>query len=94
MFLQLLLNGIATGSIHTLITVGFTNFEFMRLRIEESVSYNEKNMEFDAKKTISYWLESAEHDLDVVDAMFRTEKYPYALFIGHLTLEKLLKAGG
>lgn len=49
-------------------------------------------MKFDVKKTVSYWLESAEYDLDVADAMFRTEKYPYTLFMGHLALEKLLKA--
>lgn len=49
-------------------------------------------MEFDVEKTVLYWLEGAEYDLDVADAMFRTEKYPYTLFIGHLALEKLLKA--
>ncbi|HHT9126647.1 MAG TPA: HEPN domain-containing protein [Candidatus Brocadiia bacterium] len=49
-------------------------------------------MEFDVKKTVSYWLEGAEYDFGVADAMFQTGKYPYALFIGHLALEKLLKA--
>jgi len=48
--------------------------------------------EFDFKKTISYWLEGAEYDLRVADAMYKTKKYPYALFMGHLSLEKLLKA--
>lgn len=28
-------------------------------------------MEFDVKKTVSYWLESAEYDPDVADAMFK-----------------------
>ena len=32
------------------------------------------------------------YDLDVAGAMFEKEKYPYALFLGHLALEKLLKA--
>lgn len=48
--------------------------------------------EFDSKKTISYWLEGAEYDLGVAHAMFKTKKYPYALFMGHLSLEELLKA--
>lgn len=48
--------------------------------------------EFDFKKTISYWLDGAEYDLSVADAMFKTKIYPYALFMGHLSLEKLLKA--
>lgn len=49
-------------------------------------------MEFDVEKTVAYWLEGAEYDLGVAEAMFQTEKYPYALFMGHLALEKLLKA--
>jgi HEPN domain-containing protein len=49
-------------------------------------------MDFDVDKTISYWIESAEYDRGVADALFRVEKYPYALFMVHLALEKLLKA--
>jgi HEPN domain-containing protein len=47
---------------------------------------------FDVEKTISYWLEGAKYDLGVANAMFKSKKYPYALFMGHLSLEKLLKA--
>jgi predicted nucleotidyltransferase len=49
-------------------------------------------LEFDVEKTIAYWLEGADYDLGVAEAMFRAKKYPYALFMGHLALEKLLKA--
>ncbi|MBU1262293.1 HEPN domain-containing protein [bacterium] len=49
-------------------------------------------MEFDIEKTVAYWLDGAEYDLGVADAMYQTEKFPYALFMGHLALEKLLKA--
>jgi hypothetical protein len=42
-------------------------------------------------KTVSYWVESSKYDLRVAEAMFRAKKYPYALFMGHLALEKLLK---
>jgi HEPN domain-containing protein len=49
-------------------------------------------MTFDLEKTIRYWHEGAKYDLGVSDAMFKTKKYPYALFMGHLALEKLLKA--
>ncbi len=47
---------------------------------------------FDVKKTISYWIEGAKYDLGVAVAMLKVKKYPYALFMGHLSLEKLLKA--
>jgi HEPN domain-containing protein len=49
-------------------------------------------MTFDLKKTIEYWYEGAKYDLGVADAMFKSNKYPYSLFMGHLALEKLLKA--
>ena len=49
-------------------------------------------MKFDIQKTVQYWTEGAVYDLDVAKAMFEKEKYPYALFMGHLALEKLLKA--
>lgn len=47
---------------------------------------------FDIDKTISYWFGGAKYDLGVANAMFKTKKYPYALFMGHLAIEKLLKA--
>lgn len=49
-------------------------------------------MDFDVDKTVQYWLEGAVYDISVADAMFEKAKYPYALFMGHLAVEKLLKA--
>ena len=49
-------------------------------------------MEFDINKTVSYWFNGAKYDLSVANAMLKSKKYPYALFMGHLALEKLLKA--
>ncbi len=47
---------------------------------------------FDVNRTVSYWLNGAKYDMSVANAMFKTKKYPYVLFMGHLALEKLLKA--
>ena len=41
---------------------------------------------------IKYWVESADHDLDASNALFEAGKYDWSLFVGHLVLEKLLKA--
>lgn len=41
---------------------------------------------------IKYWLNSTEHDLDTLEALFDAGKYDWALFVGHLALEKTLKA--
>ncbi|MDP1623324.1 MAG: HEPN domain-containing protein [Bacteroidales bacterium] len=40
---------------------------------------------------IQYWLISAGKDWEVVQDLFRSSQYIYALFFSHLTLEKLLK---
>ena len=47
---------------------------------------------FDLDKTVEYWRSGARYDLGVVGALLKTRKYPYALFMGHLAVEKLLKA--
>lgn len=47
---------------------------------------------FEAEKTVQYWLNGAVYDLETGQTLLRSKKYPYALFFGHLALEKLLKA--
>lgn len=49
-------------------------------------------MKFDAEKTVSYWAAGAEYDLDTAKKLFKAKRYPYALFFGHLAIEKILKA--
>ena len=49
-------------------------------------------LKFDIEKAVEYWLDGAEYDMGVAKAMIKTKKYPYALFMGHLALEKMLKA--
>lgn len=46
----------------------------------------------DKKQFVEYWLNSAEHDLDVAETLFQNRKYDWCLFIGHLVIEKVLKA--
>ena len=41
---------------------------------------------------INYWVNSAENDWKVTGHLLEKDDYAYALFFGHLTLEKLLKA--
>lgn len=43
-------------------------------------------------KHIKYWLNSAEHDLIVAENMFKCGNFDWCLFLGHIVLEKCLKA--
>ena len=40
----------------------------------------------------SYWISEAEESLTVSDHLFEKKDYSYALFFGHLAVEKMLKA--
>lgn len=41
---------------------------------------------------MDYWIESSDRDYESMCKNFETEQYTWALFIGHLTIEKLFKA--
>ena len=44
------------------------------------------------QQQITYWVNSANHDLDVAETLFQSAKYDWFLYIAHLVLEKMLKA--
>ena len=46
----------------------------------------------DQKQHVAYWLDSAQHDLETAESLFLAAKYDWCLFLGHLVLEKALKA--
>ena len=47
---------------------------------------------FDKEKIVSHWIESSEKDFKTMDDLFSSQNYHWSLFIGHLVIEKLLKA--
>ena len=48
--------------------------------------------EFNKNKLINYWTQSSDEDFEVMNTLFESRKYNWALFVGHLMIEKLLKA--
>ena len=48
--------------------------------------------QFDKDKTIRYWLDSADDDYETMSVLYNNKRYTWSLFIGHLMIEKLLKA--
>jgi len=41
---------------------------------------------------ISYWINSSDRDVKTMHNLFKKKDYHWSLFIGHLVIEKLLKA--
>ncbi len=48
--------------------------------------------DFNKEKLIEYWLKSSDEDFETMIAMYETKRNSWALFVGHLLIEKLLKA--
>ena len=47
---------------------------------------------FDKDSLIKYWTESSDDDFETMITMFENKRYSWSLFVGHLMIEKLLKA--
>ncbi len=41
---------------------------------------------------IKYWTDSAQNDLDASENLMQSKNYDWALFVGHLAIEKMIKA--
>ncbi len=49
-------------------------------------------MNIDTKQIMNYWIKSSENDFKTMNDLYETKNYSWSLFIGHLVIEKLLKA--
>ncbi|MQY78841.1 MAG: HEPN domain-containing protein [Bacteroidetes bacterium] len=43
-------------------------------------------------KLIGYWISTSDYDYETMIDLYRSKRYHWALFMGHLSIEKLLKA--
>jgi len=51
-----------------------------------------EDVEFNKDKLIKYWIDSSDDDFETMVVMFDSKRYSWSMFIGHLLIEKLLKA--
>jgi len=54
------------------------------------VSNNKPNI--DVNKIVSHWIETSEEDFNTMETLFHSKSFGWALFLGHISTEKLLKA--
>jgi len=51
-----------------------------------------ENKNIDVEKLVGYWIGTSGDDYKTMENLFNSKDYHWSLFIGHLVLEKLLKA--
>ncbi|MDR3244244.1 MAG: HEPN domain-containing protein [Elusimicrobiota bacterium] len=44
------------------------------------------------QEVVDFWAKSSDMDFNDMESMFKSKRYHWALFVGHLVIEKLLKA--
>ena len=50
------------------------------------------NSQLDIDKIVKHWIETSDDDFEAMLTLFRSNIYHWALFMGHIAIEKLLKA--
>ena len=50
------------------------------------------NTPSDTNKIVNHWTETSDDDFNTMIILFRSKSYHWALFMGHIAIEKLLKA--
>jgi len=51
-----------------------------------------EDSKFDTDKTLKSWIDLSDEDFDTMLVLFDNRRYSWSLFLGHLLIEKLLKA--
>jgi len=50
------------------------------------------NNQIDVKKIFKHWIKTSDEDFATMLSLYKSKRYNWALFMGHITIEKLLKA--
>jgi HEPN domain-containing protein len=53
---------------------------------------NEDSNGINVEKIVKHWIDISEDDFRTMQALYTSGSYGWALFLGHLSIEKLLKA--
>ena len=50
------------------------------------------SLQLDIDKIVTHWTETSDNDFNTMLILYNSQSYHWALFIGHISIEKLLKA--
>ncbi len=48
--------------------------------------------DIDVEKIVKHWVETSDDDFKTMLALYKSKSYGWSLFLGHISMEKLLKA--
>jgi HEPN domain-containing protein len=50
------------------------------------------NSNIDVEKIVKHWIDTSEEDFQAMLSLYDSKSYGWSLFLGHISVEKLLKA--
>ena len=53
---------------------------------------NIENSNIDVNKIVKHWVDTSDEDYKTMLSLYNSKSYSWALFLGHISIEKLLKA--
>jgi HEPN domain-containing protein len=53
---------------------------------------NTESSNIDTQKIVKHWIETSNEDFQTMNTLYDSKSYGWALFLGHISVEKLLKA--
>jgi len=53
---------------------------------------DEKKVNIEVDKIVNHWIETSEDDFQTMLSLYDSKSYSWSLFLGHISVEKLLKA--
>jgi HEPN domain-containing protein len=53
---------------------------------------NENQNQFDFEKVKKHWVETSDEDFQTMLKLYQSKSFSWALFLGHISIEKLIKA--
>jgi len=53
---------------------------------------SDENLNIDVDKIVKHWIDTSEEDFQTMLSLFDSKSYGWSLFLGHISIEKLLKA--
>lgn len=52
----------------------------------------DENLNFDVDKIVKHWIDTSDEDFQTMLYLFDSKSYGWSMFLGHISIEKLLKA--
>lgn len=67
-------------------------FRLKTLSLTRCCEMNDEKVNIEVDKIVKHWIDTSEDDFQTMLSLYDSKSYSWSLFLGHISVEKLLKA--